>query len=48
MVECMFGKLKCYRRITTRFEKKAKHFKENLAFSEVLFWQSWQLDKAQI
>jgi transposase len=38
VVECMFGKLKYYRRIATRFEKKANHFKEMLAFAEVLLW----------
>lgn len=38
VVECMFGKLKYYRRIATRFEKKASHFKEMLAFAAVLSW----------
>ena len=35
VVECMF---KYYRRIATRFEKKASHFKEMLAFAAVLLW----------
>ena len=38
VVECMFGRLKYYRRIATRFEKKASHFKEMLAFAAVLLW----------
>ena len=38
VVECMFGRLKYYRRIATRFEKKANHFKEMLAFAAVLLW----------
>ena len=38
VVECMFGKLKYYRQIATRFEKKASHFKEMLAFAAVLLW----------
>ena len=36
VIECMFGKLKYYRRIATHFEKKAHHFKEMLAFAAVL------------
>lgn len=36
VIECMFGKLKHFRRIATRFEKKASHFKEILAFAAVL------------
>ena len=35
VVECMF---KYYRRIATRFEKKASRFKEMLAFAAVLLW----------
>ncbi len=38
VIECMFGRLKYYRRIATRFEKKASHFKEMLAFAAVLLW----------
>ena len=38
VIECMFGKLKYFRRIATRFEKKASHFKEMLAFAAVLLW----------
>jgi len=34
-IECMFGKLKYFRHIATRFEKKASHFKEMLAFAAV-------------
>ena len=38
VVECLFSKLKYYRRIATRFEKKACHFKSMLAFAAVLLW----------
>ena len=38
VVECRFGRLKSYRRIATRLEKKASHFKEMLAFAAVLLW----------
>lgn len=38
VIECMFGKLKYFPRIATRFEKKASHFKEMLAFAAVLLW----------
>ena len=38
VVECLFGKLKHYRRIATRFEKKASHFKSMLAFAATLLW----------
>lgn len=38
VIECMFGKLKYFRRIATRYEKKASHFMEMLAFSAVLLW----------
>lgn len=40
VIEYMFGKLKCFRRIATRYEKKASHFMEILAFSAVLLWLS--------
>ena len=36
VIECMFGKLKYFRRIATRYEKKASHFMEMLAFAAVL------------
>ena len=38
VIECMFGKLKYFRRIGTRFKKKANHFTEMLAFAAVLLW----------
>lgn len=38
VIECMFGKLKYFRRIATRFEKKASHFKEMPAFAALLLW----------
>lgn len=36
VIERMLGKLKYFRRIATRFEKKASHFNEVLAFAAVL------------
>ena len=38
VIECMFGKLKCFRRIATRYEKKTSHFMEMLTFAAVLLW----------
>ena len=38
VIECMFGKLKYFRRIATRYEKKASHFMGMLAFAAVLLW----------
>ena len=38
VIECMFGKLRYFRRIATRYEKKASHFMEMLAFAAVLLW----------
>ena len=38
VIECMFGKLKYFRRIAARYEKKASHFMEMLAFAAVLLW----------
>jgi transposase len=38
VIECMFGKLKYFRRVATRYEKKASHFMEMLAFAAVLLW----------
>jgi len=37
-VECMFGKLKHYRRITTRYEKKAINYMGMLSFASALLW----------
>ncbi|GAB3389793.1 transposase family protein [Azotobacter armeniacus] len=38
VVACLLSKLKHYRRIATRAEKKASHFKAMLAFAAVLLW----------
>lgn len=38
VVECMFGKLKYYRRIATRHEKKAINFMGMLSFCATLLW----------
>jgi len=38
VVECMFGKLKYFRRIAMRYEKKATHFMSMLAFSASMLW----------
>jgi transposase len=37
-IECLFGKLKHYRRIATRYEKKAINYKGMLSFASVLLW----------
>jgi len=37
-VECLFGKLKHYRRIATRYEKKAINYMGMLSFASVLLW----------
>ena len=37
-VECMFGTLKYFRRIATRYEKKAVNFMGMLAFAATLLW----------
>ena len=37
-IECMFGKLKHYRRIATRYEKKAINYMGMPSFSSVLLW----------
>ena len=37
-VECLFGKLKHYRRISTRYEKKAMNYMGMLSFASVLLW----------
>ena len=37
-VECMFGKLKHYRRISSRFEKKAINFMGMLALAATMLW----------
>lgn len=39
VIECLFGKLKHYRRIATRYEKKAINYMGMLSFSSVLLWQ---------
>lgn len=38
VVECMFGKLKYYRRLAMRYEKKALNFMGMLALAGVLLW----------
>ena len=38
VIECMFCKLKYYRRIASRFKKKISYFKEMLAFAAFLLW----------
>ena len=38
VVECLFGTLNYFRRIAMRYEKKAIHFMEMLAFSATLQW----------
>lgn len=38
VVECMFGKLKYFRRIAMRYEKRACNFMGMLAFSAALLW----------
>ena len=40
VIECMFGKLKYFRRIATRYEKKASHFMEMLALHFSIFSMS--------
>ncbi|MGZ8227402.1 MAG: IS5 family transposase, partial [Methylococcaceae bacterium] len=37
-VECLFGKLKHYRRIATRYEKKSINYMGMLSFASVLLW----------
>lgn len=38
LIECFFGKMKHYRRVFSRFEKKAQNFLGFLAFVAVLIW----------
>jgi len=38
VVECFFGKIKHYRRVFSRFEKKAVNFKSFLYFVATLIW----------
>ena len=38
VIEVMFGKLKHYRRIATRYEKTARNFMAMLNFAAVLLW----------
>ena len=45
-VEFRFGKLQCYRRIPTRFVKKASHFKEMSDFAAALSWLRWYVNTA--
>ncbi|WP_219988626.1 IS5 family transposase [Leucothrix pacifica] len=37
-IECLFGKLKYYRRISTRYEKKAINYKGMLYLASVFLW----------
>jgi len=37
-IECLFGKLKYYRRIAMRYEKKASNYKGMLALASVFLW----------
>ena len=37
-VECLFGKLKYYRRIATRYEKKAINYKGMLCLASIFLW----------
>ena len=37
-LEGMFGKIKYFCRVATRYEKKASHFMEMLTFAAVLLW----------
>ena len=38
VIQYMFGKLKYFRRIATRYEKKVSHFMEMLTFAAALLW----------
>ena len=38
LIECFFGKMKHYRRVFSRFEKKAQNFLGFIAFVAVLIW----------
>lgn len=38
VVECLFGKFKHYRRVATRYEKKAINYMGMLSFASVLLW----------
>jgi transposase len=38
LIECFFGKIKHYRRIFARFEKRARHYRGFLRFVAVLVW----------
>ena len=46
VIEYMFGKLKYFRRNATRYEKKASHFMEMLAFTAVLLWLRSYVNRA--
>lgn len=38
LIECYFGKMKHYRRVFSRFEKKAQNFLGFLSLAAVLIW----------
>ena len=38
LIECFFGKIKHYRRVFSRFDKKAQNFLSFLYFVSVLLW----------
>ena len=38
LIECFFGKIKHYRRVFSRFDKKAQNFLSFLHFVSVLLW----------
>nr|WP_211209432.1 IS5 family transposase [Thiofilum flexile] len=38
LIECFFGKIKHYRRVFSRFDKKAQNFRAFLHFVAVLIW----------
>jgi len=38
LIECYFGKMKHYRRVFSRFEKKAQNFLSFLSLTAVLIW----------
>ncbi len=38
LIECYFGKVKHYRRVFSRFEKKAQNFLGFLSLAAVLIW----------
>lgn len=42
LIECFFGKIKHYRRVFSRFDKKARNFLSFLHFVSVLIWVEYQ------